>query len=445
MAKLVIPQTSDELMAMVADDKIRAQVFGSAEATSEFLNAYVKTSNKANPASGKDLEDLINKGVVAFLKDNGIERPNMMAKDLKKVLGQGSSYNPRAVGAKADGLFDSVSDFVAATWHGRDAQLMNSDERITALRQLNVSSNVPSEGGFLIPEVLRSEILRVALESSIVRSRARVVLMDSLTVPFPMIDVTSNASSVFGGVVGYWTEEGAQLPASEASFGRVLLQAKKLTTYTEVPNELLQDSIISFDTFINQLFPLAIAWFEDNAFLTGNGVGQPQGALNSPAYVAVAAESGQASGTIQWENIVKMYSRMLPSSLGTAVWVANIDTFPALATMALNVGTGGSAIWMNNGVQGPPMTILGRPVIFTEKVPSLGSQGDLNFVDFGYYLLGDRQAMISTSSPHYKFQNDMTAYRVIERVDGRGWIQSSITPHSGSANTLSPFVGIAAR
>lgn len=440
--KIVIPATSAELAELIADDERRTAVFADGAATSEFLKAYVKANNKTQ-ATDAQLKGLVDQGITSFFKENGIVRPNLMAKSVAASKQHGAAYNPKAAGAAVDDLFDSVSDFVAATWHGRDMVQRNADERVTKLR--NASSVVPSEGGFLIPEVLRSEILRVALESSIVRSRARVILMDSLTVPFPMIDDVSHASSVFGGVVGSWTEEGAQLTQSDVSFGRVLLNCKKLTAYTEVPNELLADSIVSFDSFLNEIFPLAISFFEDVAFLTGNGVGQPQGVINSPAYVSVAAESGQASGTIVWENIVKMYSRMLPSSLGSAVWVANIDTFPQLATMALNVGTGGSAIWMNNGVQGPPMSILGRPVIFTEKVPSVGTRGDINFVDLGYYLLGDRQAMVSTSSPHYKFQNDMTAYRVIERVDGRGWIQSAITPNSNSSNTLSPFVGIATR
>jgi len=126
------------------------------------------------------------------------------------------------------------------------------------------------------------------------------------------------------------------------------------------------------------------------------------------------------------------------------VWIASIDTFPQLATMALSVGTGGSAVWLNNGVQGPPMTILGRPVYFTEKTPALGTTGDINFVDLSYYLLGDRQIMQAASSPHYKFANDKTAFRFIERVDGRPWLQSAITPKN-SGPTLSPFVQIATR
>ena len=135
------------------------------------------------------------------------------------------------------------------------------------------SSLDAATGGFLVPENLRAELLRVALETAIVRSRARVIPMDSARVPFPTIDSTSNASTVYGGIVGYWTEEGGSLTESEATFGRVTLDASKLTAYCEVPNELLQDSIVSFGALIDQLVPSAIAWFEDIAFIRGNGVG----------------------------------------------------------------------------------------------------------------------------------------------------------------------------
>ena len=312
--------------------------------------------------------------------------------------------------------------------------------------QNSFGSSVPSDGGFLIPEYLRSELLRVALEMAVVRSKARVVPMETLSVPYPTIDSTSNASSVYGGIVGYWTEEGGTLTDSAPSFGRINLLAKKLTLYSEIPNELFKDSLISLEQFMNESYPEALAWFEDVAFISGNGAGQPLGFLNAPAAVSVPKETDQAAGTIVWENIIKAYSRMLPASIGRAYWVAHIDTFPQLATMAQSVGTGGSAVWIGNGdgAGAPPVTILGRPVVWTEKVSTVGTVGDINFVDFGYYLIGDRQAMQSETSTHFKFGNDKTAMRVIERVDGQPWLQSAITPNQGT-NTLSPFVKVATR
>src|SRR6185312_10066398 len=132
-----------------------------------------------------------------------------------------------------------------------------------------------------------------------------------------------------------WTEEAAALTESQASFGRVVLDAKKLTAYAEVPNELLADAP-AFSGFFDDKFPAALAWYEDIGF------------MNGPASVQVAAEAGQPTATVVWENLVKMYARMLPTSLQNAVWIASIDVFPQLATMALSVGTGGSAVWMGN-------------------------------------------------------------------------------------------------
>jgi HK97 family phage major capsid protein len=308
---------------------------------------------------------------------------------------------------------------------------------------------VPSDGGFLVPETLRAELLRVSLESSIVRSRARVIPMDTLRVHFPMIDMSSNVSSVFGGMVAYWTEEAAALVQSQAKFGKIMLEAWKLTGLAKVSNELIADSLISFTALIEQLWPQALAWFEDIAFIRGTGVGEPLGFLdggsgNNPASVSVAKETGQAADTILWENIINMYSRMLPSSLNNAVWIIAPNVFPQLATMALSVGTGGSAVWLPNGVSGPPATLLGRPVIISEKLNTLGDRGDIAFVDLSYYLIGDRQAMSTMASEHSDFANDLTAFRIIQRVTGRPWIQTAITPQYNGA-TLSPFVELDAR
>jgi HK97 family phage major capsid protein len=441
-----VPTNQSELEELLQDQNKVQELFKSGQFP-EVVRNYAQVVAKTNMDIKNQVSEQVQVVLAEWLKDNGqADRLDMTP---KQVVATGDArnnvHNPRAMGAVLDKEFagpTAAADFFQTIWHNtnRTADLQNKLNRIRNA----FSSTVPSEGGFLIPETLRSEMLKVSLETSIVRPRARVIPMETLRVPFPAIDSTSNVSSVYGGVVGYWTEEGATLTASSATFGRIVLDAKKLTAYTEVPNELISDSVGSFQAFLDQIFPEALGFYEDDAFINGTGVGEPLGFINAAAAVEVTKESGQPADTIVWENIVKAYSRMLPSSLGRAVWICSINTFPELATMALSVGTGGSAIWLNNGAVGPPMTILGRPVIFSEKVPPLGDAGDINFVDLGFYLIGDRQVMSAMSSPHFKFQNDQTAYRIIQRVDGRPWLQSAITPKN-NGSTLSPFVKIAAR
>jgi HK97 family phage major capsid protein len=141
---------------------------------------------------------------------------------------------------------------------------------------------VPSDGGFLVPETLRSQLLQMALEMAVVRSRATVVPMETQRVPFPMIDSTTNVGSVYGGMIGYWGEEGSSLTDSSAKFGRTLLDAKKLTGFSLVPNELLADSLLSFAALIETLWPQALAFFEDIAFMTGTAARVSRSASSAP-------------------------------------------------------------------------------------------------------------------------------------------------------------------
>jgi HK97 family phage major capsid protein len=464
MTKVHIPTDPAQLEDMLGDTSQLKAIFGDADSTKEFVTNYARVVHNKDAALGKQLQESVQAGMADFLRTNGYAQNkldlanNGPRADVKKVSkGRGAVYNQAAPGAREglDKHFDSTAEYFQTIWH-HSQTLKNSEElapKLNELRRIQNSfgSEVPADGGFLIPETLRSDILMWSLEHSIVRPLAQVIPMSSLRVPIPMIDSTSNVSSVFGGIVAYWTEEGAALTESQASFGRVVLDAKKLTAYAEIPNELLADAV-AFGSFFDQIFPQAVAFYEDYAFMQGTGDGEPLGFVNGPAVASVAKESGQTTGTIVWENIVKMYARMLPTSLGKACWLAAIDTFPQLATMALSVGTGGGPVWIGgpstdsrSGASTPPVTILGRPVYFTEKLPTLGTTGDICFVDLSYYLIGDRQVMQAQSSPHYKFANDKTAFRVIERVDGRPWLQSAITPKNNSSSTLSAFVQVATR
>ena len=449
---IVIPENADELADAIYDRKTLKAIFESddPQMLPKFMNAYAAKANAKDPGLLAQLKEQNEQQWADFARMHNIVgyRPDAMpatAADVRANRATGKAYNAKAMGVPLDGEFTDMMDFMTTIDTRVDPRDAKIAERRTKLKNA-MSSTVPADGGFLIPEEFRAELMKVALESAIVRPRARVIPMASLRAAIPTVDSTSNASTVFGGVVAYWTEEAAALVQSSPAFGRVVLEAKKLTAYTEVPNELVQDSAISVQAIIDEMFPAAIAWYEDLAFLVGTGVGEPVGIFNSKngALVAVAKESGQAATTIVWENIVKMYARMLPASLNNAVWIVTPDAFPELATMALSVGTGGAPVWLPNGQDAPYSTLLGRPVIVSEKVSTLGGQGDISFVDFSHYLIGDRMAMSAQSSTDFRFGTDTTAYRVITRVDGRPWLQSAVTPRNGGS-PLSPFVQLAVR
>lgn len=447
-----IPADAAGLMDTLSDPaKLKAIIEseeGMAGFTAKFKDAF---EARDKGASAEQIEAQVQKTIIEMANSSGagvdFKRLNPSSAEYKEAAWRmasakcGAGFNPAAVGASQEGLFTGSADFLKTIWHKQtDPELVAKASRIRAA----YTTQVPADGGFLAPESFRSQLLEPALESMLIRPRATVIPMESPRVVFPMLDVTSYATSVFGGMICYWTEENAAFTESQAKFARLVLEAHKLTGMARASNESLRDSIISLAAFIEQHWPMAIADFEDRAFHSGTGVGEPLGFLANSATVAIAKESGQAAATILWENVLEMYARMLPSSLNRAVWLYNPAAFRELATMALAVGTGGSAVWLNNGQAGPPLTILGRPAFPDDKLAALGTQGDLVFADLSYYMIGDRQAVTVDSSDQRYFENDQTAFRVIERVDGRPWIQSAITPHN-SGPTLSPFVELAVR
>ncbi|MEW2420446.1 phage major capsid protein [Streptomyces nigra] len=450
-----IPRNADELEEILSDPKRGPQVMETPKALADWIQEYANKQQGDDTDLKRLIADESKKQLAEMLRENDVKdserdaikrlnldpqtRPATMLTSHK----QATAYNPAAVGAALDGKFENAADFFRHAWHRNPDASQRA--KMEELRNA-YSSVVPAEGGFLVPEVLRSQLLQLALEMAVVRPRATVVPMETARIQFPMIDSTTSVGSVFGGMIGYWGEEGAALVESNPKFGRAPLDAKKLTGFALVPNELLQDSLISFAALIETLWPQALAFFEDLAFMAGSGVGEPLGFLGAgnSAGVAVAKESGQAADTIVVENVIKMYSRMLPSSLARGIWVCSPEAIPELYTMALSVGTGGGPVMLTN-VAGPaPMTIFGRPLVVSEKAGRLGDRSDLSFVDLSYYLIGDRQQMSADSSTEYKFGNDQTAYRIIQRVDGRPWLKSSITPANGGP-ALSPFVEIADR
>ncbi len=449
MTKVAIPSAPSELEELLNDKAKVGELLQNGQ-FGDVVKAYAANVREKDQELTEQIKAQVQIGLADMLKENQTTRvpgtPGNKYADRPQAKTQAAVknglYNEKAPGAALDDHYAGLADYFR-TISPMAASFQDSEElgkRLTAARKVQNSygSVVPADGGFLIPEQLRSDLLMIALEKAIIRPRATVIPMESLRTLIPAVDSTSNASSVFGGVVAYWTEESAALTESQATFARIALEAKKLTALAIAPNELVADST-AFNAFIQSAMPQALAYYEDVAFISGTGVGEPLGILNAPAKVTTTAESGQGAGTIVWENILKMYARMLPSSLGNAVWLVNQEVFPQLATMALSVGTGGAPVWLPDGTGAPTLTLLGRPVIVTEKMSALGTEGDIVFADLSYYLIGDRQAVQVAASSDYRFGNDQTAYRVIERVDGRPWLNTAITPRNGSS-TLSPIV-----
>jgi HK97 family phage major capsid protein len=457
MTAPVIPSNPQELEEFLNDGTKMKSLLGNPKEMAELINAYSQKVLNTDKDLVHQFKRELEMGLVDFIEKAGVEarkdfKPGKAVEAIRKGglrgrANKGQLHNATALGAPLDKEFATSVEFFQAMWHRADTLPNHKELAAKRARHAEIvnayGSNVPSDGGFLIPEVLRSEIMSLVLEESIVRPLATVIPMESLKVPIPAVDETSRATNIFGGMQFYWTPESGAGTNSSAKFSQITLDAKKLFGYSGIPNELMRDAPAFLGWFGNK-FPSGIAWFEDIAFLGGDGTDKPLGVINGAGTVQVT-RAGTSSTTLSYADVVTMYSRMYPSSVKNAVWIASHDIFPALAELTFTPAGGTPVpvmLWQANAVGQPQAVLLGRPIIFTEKVGPFGTTGDLQFVDFTEYLIGDRQMMQLESSVDYLFGLDQTAFRILERVDGRPWVQSAITPHNGSTSTLSPYVAL---
>jgi len=311
-----------------------------------------------------------------------------------------------------------------------------------------------SQGGYLVPEEFRATLMQVALEKSIVSGitgagQAVRVPMATNRVTIPALVDSDHSANYFGGITIYRTEEAAAKASSKPRFGSIGLTLHKLTGLAQVTDELIQDSPISIEAIVRSTFGQAIAFVQDDDFLWGTGANMALGAFNAgnPSLIIQAIEAAQPINTILWQNIVNMWSRLYPAGQSKSIFIANNECFPQLAGMAMAVGAGGGPVWMPaGGISGSPyQTLMGRPLILSEKMQALSTQGDIGLADFSQYLIGEKAGGIQVAtSMHVYFVYDEMAFRFVLRYDGQPWWLAPLTPRRGAA-TLSPFVVLAVR
>jgi HK97 family phage major capsid protein len=295
-------------------------------------------------------------------------------------------------------------------------------------------------GGYTVPPEFYQQLMTVMAEETFIRPRAFVQPMGSASLQIPMLDITTvqsaGVSPFFGAVQMYWTAESQTRQETEPQFKQLELKAWELSGYSVSSNVLLQDSVVGLEKFLMTLFGKAIAWFEEYAFMQGNGVGKPQGMLNANASISYTRAAGNQ---VQFADVAGMWSKLLPVSWNKAIWTFSPTVVPQL--LQLKDGANRAIfISIDQGItKTPNWSLLGRPAFPTEKVPALGTKGDLMLLDPSFYVIGDRMQIEIAASEHVNFLKNQMTWRVVERVDGQPWLDKPITLQD-SATQVSPFV-----
>lgn len=325
-----------------------------------------------------------------------------------------------------------------------------SDERLRYLAGSNFAAAGSDEhgtyadpiGGFLVPEAISFNVRETSMDMDPISPYVTNIPMEAPVVKFPARVDKNHTTSVSGGLKVYRRSETDTVPSSTMELEQVKLEANSLFGVAYATNELLERSMGSFVAMLQAGFRDEFTSKRIDEKISGTGAGKPEGILNSSCLVSVAKESMQAADTINGTNILKMRERAW--RYGSSIWLANHDAYRQLVASHTALTNSDYPLFIHGNGTDVPDTLLGRPIYFTEHVPTVGDQGDLILADWSQYLYGIFKPLRNASSMHVRFLEHEETFKFWIEDAGACWWRSPLTPKNG-ANTLSPFVVLDAR
>jgi len=282
------------------------------------------------------------------------------------------------------------------------------------------ASDVSSDGGYLHPPLQFVAQLIKKLDNMVfMRKYATVIPVtssDSLGIPTLATDIADPT----------WTSEVATVsPDNSAQIGQRQLKPNQLTKLIQVSRKLLLTAVLNPETIVADRISYHYAVTEENAYLNGNGTGQPLGifvasnnGVDTSRDVNVATGS---DGTLTFDGFVKTKFNLKAQYRQNARWIMHRSIVEIAATLK---DTLGRYLWSQSTQAGTPDTLLGFPVDESEYAPSYTpgatDTGDYLFClyDPKWYWIADLFGMEIQRLNEVFAVNNLVGYLARKYTDG---------------------------
>lgn len=328
--------------------------------------------------------------------------------DLKKPIGN-FYIGSKSVDTDEEEKYSFFADVKAAN-KGRQEAIV----RLGAEEGKAMSEGVAAQGGYLVRPSVERQIVATREQDNVLRALCSKLNVTTNEISLDQLTLATTAG---------WVAELAQKPEGTsmtlASVSASVFTAAGLAT---ISNQLLADSNPAVDRLVTADLAKRLVALEETAFLTGSGVGQPLGILNTPGVQTVNADTPgnpAADGALIDEILDAIALVQSEHGNPTAIvmhprtWTRIIKARDAQGLYIIGGGSIGD---------GPSTTssLLGYRVVLSNRIPTnLGAGTNESRVivgDFSEALILDRQGITVDESPHVYFTSNQTVFRAEQRV-----------------------------
>lgn len=288
-----------------------------------------------------------------------------------------------------------------------------SPEELRAIRDMNdrVRKNVltvgnDTTGGYLAPVEYVREIIKTVAEISPARSLARVRSTANKAIQLPKRTASFAAQ---------WTSEaGTRSETTGLAYGMLEITAHEMYALIDISSANLEDSAFNMADEIQMEAAEQFATAEGTAFVTGSGVGRPEGFVTNSS---VSTTNSGAAATVKADGMLQLKYSLKTAYAANATWTMNRTTMGAVRRLKDGQG---NYLWMPGIANGRPNTIDGDPYV---ELPDMANEGSgtkpVAYGDFrrGYTLV-DRIVMEMLRDPFTQATSGNIRFIFRRRVGG---------------------------
>jgi len=273
----------------------------------------------------------------------------------------------------------------------------------TGMVQNTLKEGSDGSGGYLVPDTFDENLTEQLAQENVLRKISQV-FKTSRRLRIPVAEDMDCAA---------WVPEGTPIPFLDVEIGEIVIDAYKLATSIKVSDELLEDSGIDLEDYIQKIFTEQIGKKEEEGFLKGTGSGMPLGLIYQTPVGAVSEKAGD----ISIDDMIDLMHSLEEPYRKNALWLISEDAYLKLRKITNHNGV---PLWNTQLEKDDLLTLLGHPILVSAYLDSVvpGSKPVL-FGDFSYYWIGERGKRVIKRLVECYANQGQVAFLTSERVDAK--------------------------